>query len=218
MRVLVGCTNPVRATHDLGKTLLWRKDVTRDVVTTLGSARAAIRDRPALTLLERDLRWAADFIREVREDTETRKTSIAVYAGGDMDPVEMDLMSAGANAVLRLPAGPEWDKRLSRLVQVAPREAVRVPVFVEVETGSSVRTTLGTSVNLSESGILIQSQALDLGSELTFAVRLPGAADPVRGRARVVRVGPEESFGLEFTEISGDCVELIRAFVTRAGF
>lgn len=214
----MGCTNPARAAQDLGKTLLWRQDVKRQVVTELGPARAALRDRPSLALLERDLPWAAGFIREIREDSETRGTSIAVYAPGEMDPVEMDLMASGANAVLRLPVSREWDKRLARLVQVAPRQAVRVPVFVEVEAESAVRTTLGTSVNLSESGILIQAQTLDLGSELRFALRLPGAADPVRGRARVVRLGPDDHFGIEFTEISGDCVELIRAFVTRTGF
>ena len=218
LRVLVGCINPARAAQDLGQTLLWRRDVNRQVVTELGPARAALRDRPSLALLERDLPWAAGFIREVREESETRGTSIAVYAAGEMDPVEMDLMAKGANAVLRLPVSREWDKRLARLVQVAPRQAVRVPVFVEVEAESAVRTTLGTSVNLSESGILIQAQALDLGSELRFALRLPGVADPVRGRARVVRIGPDDGFGIEFTEISGECLELIRAFVTRTSF
>ena len=96
----------------------------------------------------------------------------------------MDLLSSGANAVLRLPVDRAWDKRIARLVHVPPRHSVRVPVFVEVETEGAVRTTLGTSVNLSENGILIEAQALDLGAEILFAFRLPAAPDPVRGRAR----------------------------------
>ena len=218
LRVLVGCTDSRRAAEDLGRTLLWRRDVNRDVVTALGGARAAIRERPSLALLERDLPWAAGFIRELREDAATKATSIAVYASGEMDSVEMDLLASGANAVLRLPAGREWDKRLARLLQVPPRQAVRVPVFVEVQSEGAVRTTLGTSVNLSESGILLQAQALDLGSELIFAFRLPGATDPVRGRARVVRMAADDSFGLEFSEISGECLQSIHAFVTRTSF
>lgn len=218
LRVLVGCTDTRRAAEDLGKTLLWRRDFERQVVTALGAARAAIRERPSLALFERDVPWAAGFIREVREDDATKAISIAVYAPGEMDPVEMDLLSSGANAVLRLPVTRDWDKRLARLLQVPPRQAVRVPVFVEVEAEGAVRTTLGTSVNLSESGILIQAQALDLGAELSFAFRLPGAADPVRGRARVVRMAADDSFGLEFSEISGDSLQVIRAFVTRTGF
>ncbi len=218
LRVLVGCTDARRAGEDLGQTLLWRRDVNRQVVTALGEARAAIRERPSLALLERDVPWAAGFIREVREDVATRATSIAVYAPGEIDPVEMDLLSSGANAVLRLPVTRDWDKRLARLLQVPPRQAVRVPVFVEVQTEGAIRTTLGTSVNLSESGILLQAQALDLGSELMFAFRLPGATEPVRGRARVVRMAADDGFGLEFSEISGECLQVIRAFVTRTGF
>jgi hypothetical protein len=218
LRVLVGCNDAGRAAADLGQTLLWRRDVQRRVVTALGAAHAAIRERPSLAVLERDVSWAADFIRQVREDDATKATSIAVYAPGEMDPVEMELLSSGANAVLRLPATREWDKRLARLLQVPPRQAVRVPVFVEVESDGAIRTTLGTSVNLSESGLLIQAQALDLGAELTFAFRLPGATEPVRGRARVTRVATDAGFGLEFSEISGDCLQLIRAFVTRTRF
>jgi len=218
LRVLVGCTDTRRAAEDLGKTLLWRGDVRRQVVTALGAARAAIRDRPSLALFERDVTWAAEFIREVREDDATKATSIAVYAPDEMDPVEMDLLSSGANAVLRLPVTRDWDKRLARLLQVPPRQAVRVPVFVEVEAEGAIRTTLGTSVNLSETGILIQAQSLDIGSDLTFAFRLPGTPDPVRGRARVVRMAADDSFGLEFSDISGESLQAICSFVTRTGF
>ena len=218
LRVLVGCTDARRAAEELGQTLLWRNDVERKLVTALGPARAAIRQRTALVLLERDLPWAAEFIRGVREDDATKATSIAVYAPGEMDPVEMDLLSSGANALLRLPVDRGWDKRLARLVHVPPRHSVRVPVFVEVETEGAVRTTLGTSVNLSENGILIEAQALDLGSEIAFAFRLPAAPEPVRGRAKVVRVATDDNFGLEFSEISGESLQVIRAFITRIGF
>jgi hypothetical protein len=216
--VLVGCTDARRAADELRQTLLWRSDVTRQVVTALGPARAAIRERTALALLDRDLSWAAEFIRGVREDDATKATSIAVYARGEMDPVEMDLLSSGANAVLRLPVDRAWDKRLARLVHVPPRHSVRVPVFVEVESEGAVRTTLGTSVNLSENGILVEAPALDLGSEIAFAFRLPAAPDPVRGRAKVVRVAADRNFGLEFSEISGESLQVIRAFITRVAF
>ena len=218
LRVLVACTDAGRAAEDLGRTLLWRHDVARQVVTDLGPARAAMRNHPALALFERDVPWAADFIRQVREDDETKATSIAVYAPGEMDAVEMELLSSGANAVLRLPVTREWDKRLARLLHVPPRQAVRIPVFVEVEAEGAVRTTLGTSVNLSENGLLMQAQTLDLGSELNFAFRLPEGAEPVRGRARVVRTTADDRFGLEFVEISGESLQVIRDFITRIGF
>lgn len=215
LRVVVCCADAARADLDLGSSRLWRRDVYRRVVTDAEGAREAVRHRPRLVLLERDLPWAASFIRAVREDEATRSTSIAVYAAGEFDPVEAELLQSGANAVLRLPATRGWDKPLSRLLHVPPREAVRVPVYVEVETADDRRTALGTTVNLSETGILIQGPPLDLRAEIECAFRLPGAEDDVRGRARVVRVAAEDSFGIEFSEIDGECLEAIRDFVVR---
>lgn len=218
LRVLIGCTDGGRAEADLAPTLLWRDNVQRDVVTTLSAAEAAMRERPSLVLLERDTPWAAAFVASVRESDAKRATSIAVYGHEPGSHAEMELLAAGANAVLRLPVSADWDKRLARLLQVPPRQSVRVPVFVEVDGGGTVRTTLGTSINLSEHGLLVQTPALDLGAEIQFAMRLPGVAEPVRGRGRVVRVGSDDAFGLEFSEISGECLQAIRDFVQRAGF
>ncbi len=216
LRALVCCADARKAESDLGPTLLWRKEVLRRVVTRADAARSAVRELPRLMLVERDLPWAADLTRDVRGAETTRTTSIAVYAPPEFDPVEMELLQSGANAVLRLPVTRDWDKRLARLLHVPPRQAVRVPMFVEVEGGVSRRTTLGSTLNLSETGLLVQAPSLELHGEITFAFRLPGAVEPVRGRARVVRVGTDaDSFGLEFSELEGDCLEAIRNFVTR---
>ena len=216
LRALVCCADARRAENDLGPTLLWRKEVLRRVVTRADAARSAVRELPRLMLVERDLPWAADLTRDVRGGEATRTTSIAVYAPPEFDPVEMELLQSGANAVLRLPVTREWDKRLARLLHVPPRQAVRVPMFVEVESEAAKRSTLGSTLNLSETGMLVQAPALELHREIAFAFRLPGAMEPVRGRARIVRVGAEaDSFGLEFSELEGDCLEAIRNFVNR---
>ena len=218
MRVLVGCRDGVRADEELAGTIVWRSNAPREVVTSLGAASAALLDRPSLVMVERDVPWARELITAVRESDDTRAASIAVYGDEGDTHVELELLAAGANAILRLPATPDWDKRVARLMQVPPRQSVRVPVFVQVESGSSVRTTLGTSVNLSEHGLLLQAPALDLGAEVQFALRLPNVAETVRVRGRVVRVGADDSFGLEFTEINGDCLQAVRDYVKRAGF
>ena len=195
---------------------MWRSEVARRVVTDVDAARDAIRETPRLLLVERDLPWAAAFTRDVRRHDKTRGTSIAVYAPSEFDAVEMELLQSGANAVLRLPASREWDKRLSRLLHVPPRQAVRVPMFVEVQAGDAKRTTLGSTLNLSETGVLVHAPAdLELRADIAFAFRLPGSVDPVKGRARVVRVAGEDCFGLEFSELDGDCLDAIRNFVTR---
>lgn len=215
LRALVCCADERQADRQLGATLVWRREVARRVVTDVEAARAAVLEHPRLLLVERDWPWAAQLLRDVREDDRTRHTSIAVYAPADFDPLEMELLQAGANAVLRLPADREWDKRLARLLHVPPRQAVRVPVFVEVETETATRAALGTSLDLSENGILVQVPSLALGSEITFAFRLPGLPEPIRGRARVVRVAPDDCFGLEYSELEGDCLESIRDFILK---
>ena len=218
LSALVCCGDAKRADRELGTTLVWRREISRRVVTHMEAARSAVRERPRLLLVERDWPPAAAFTRDVREDEATRRTSIAVYAPSEFDPVEMELLQSGANAVLRLPATREWDKRLARLLHVPPRQAVRVPVFVEVETEMAKRTTLGTSLDLSENGILVQAPSLELGAEILFALRLPGVDEPIRGRARVVRVADDDCFGLEYSELDGECLQAIRNFVLeRAG-
>ena len=85
---------------------------------------------------------------------------------------------------------------------------------VEVEAGGEKHITLGRTMNLSETGMLVQSPAqLHLREDVGFTLRLPGS-DPVRGRARVVRASGPDCFGIEFSELEGDCLDDIRDFVT----
>ena len=59
-----------------------------------------------------------------------------VAARGDFDPSEVELLEAGANAILRLPAGPEWDERLPRLMDVPVRREARFTVHFDVEAAA----------------------------------------------------------------------------------
>ena len=211
---LVCCADAGRADRDLGPSLVWREEVARRVVTRLEEARDAIRERPRLLLVERDLPWAASFTRSVRGDEKTRATSIAVFAPQEFHSVEVELLQSGANAVLRLPVTRDWDKRLARLLHVAPRQDVRAPMAVEIATGDEKRITLGRTMNLSETGVLVQSPApLHPRADVSFTLRLPGSR-PVRGRARVVRASGRDCVGIEFSDLDGDGLDGIRDFVT----
>src|SRR5438034_9723846 len=108
---------------DLGQTLLWRQDVDRHVVGRLEEARMmAVAARPSIVVVDRDLPWSERLIQALREDPATRGLSIVVVARGDFDPREVELLESGANAVLRLPADSEGDRRLQRLVSVPVRK------------------------------------------------------------------------------------------------
>lgn len=112
--------------QDLGATLLWREDIERHVIAKMEEAQMlAVAARPRLVVIDRDLPWAARVVAALREDPATRGLSLVVMARGDFDPAEVELLECGANAILRLPAGPEWNERLERLLDVPVRKEAR---------------------------------------------------------------------------------------------
>jgi DNA-binding response OmpR family regulator len=190
----------------LDKTLLWRDDVQRHVAGSTDEGRRLIATlHPALLVIDRDLPGTEDLIHDVRANERMRAISIVVAAHGDMRASEITLLEAGANAILRLPAGPDWDERLARLARVPLRKALRMRAHLQVEgrTLLDLASADGTIVNLSTAGMLIEcGRPLDLWSELSFSFQLPGAATPITGRGRVVRLSGPSRFGIEFSELS----------------
>ncbi len=202
---------------DLGETLLWREDIERHVAARGEDARTlALAARPQMVVVDRDLPRARDLIADLRRDPATRPLSIVVLGRGDFDSVEVELLEAGANAILRLPAGPEWDDRLVRLIQVPIRKDSRFAVHFEVEadTGFPRTSGLALALNLSVRGMLIQcSLPLGVGDDLDLSFRLFETDPAVTARGRVVRQTRGERFGVEFHRFAGDGEERVAQFV-----
>src|SRR5262245_15019749 len=145
-RVLI-CTQ-VPLPPEVQKTALWREDVEREVVATAPETVArALVTSPQLIVIDSGLPDGERLIAAIRANPVTRAVSIAVMSHGDFATSEIELMAAGANAILRLPADTEWDDRLGALMAVAPRRAARLAVTLQFEAteGDGV-TTLGGSV------------------------------------------------------------------------
>jgi hypothetical protein len=210
---LICCSGAASLEAGLAHTLVWRREFDRRFAVRLETAQALALEAPEIVLVERDLDWALPFVTWIRRHPSARLLSVAILARGDVDPVELELLEKGANAVLRLPATAEWDRRLAGLTQIGVRKAVRVPVTFQVEIGLSGETHAATSVNLSEIGMLVESSWLDAGDDVHFAFRLPGRPGLVSGCGRVVRQVVPKRFGIEFTDLSGECLELMRSFL-----
>ncbi|HEU5319771.1 MAG TPA: hypothetical protein VFX28_03145, partial [Methylomirabilota bacterium] len=161
---------------DLEGTALWREGLDRLTAATPEQARAmAAAARPELVLIDRDLPRAAALVATLRQDAATRRASIAVIARGDFEASELELLEAGANAVLRLPAGPDWDERLTRLITVPLRRDARFPVHFRVQALLPGSDTLpATALNVSRSGLLLEARlgALAVGEELDLEALL----------------------------------------------
>src|SRR5688572_8255419 len=99
--------------------MLWRQGLQRHEASRIEEALAsAASARPQLIVIDRRLPRAHELIVSIRKNAAIRSCSIVVLARGDFETAEIDLLEAGANAILRFPAGPEWDERLDRLLKV----------------------------------------------------------------------------------------------------
>lgn len=201
---------------ELGQTLLWRRDIDRQVALRSEDAREmALATRPALVLVDRDLPGAAALVAQLRGDPATRPLSIAILARGDFEPREIALLEAGADAILRIPPEPGWDERLVSLLGVPVRRDIRIPVQFAVEAFARGPAVPALAVNLSANGMLMESHVgLAVGDELSLAFLLPDAAAPVSCGARVVRQAAATQYGVAFLALSADDRRRVDRFVS----
>jgi CheY-like chemotaxis protein len=200
-------------------TLLSRNDVELHHASSLEQARAfAAAFQPHLVLVDRDLPGAEKIVVALRQEATTRSCSIVVIARGDFDSKDAELLEAGANAVLRLPAEPAWDERLNRLMSVPGRREVRLPVRFEVMGTWGQEPVLALALNLSLHGMLAEAHAsLQVGDELVIRFEIPTSVTPISGTGRVVRKASLSRIGLEFVELEGDSPQALGAFLTSEG-
>ncbi len=205
---------------ELGETLVWRQDIKRRQVQSVDEALAQARAAcPELVIIDRDLPQAFHLIEELRRDLRTRRCSIVIMARTDFEAVEVELLEAGANAILRLPAAPEWDDRLARLITVPVRREVRFPVQFELEARTAdigVHAAVAQALNISSSGILIETDfELHVGDDIDLRFYLAELDSPVVGCGRVVRHAGRRRYGIEFYGLEGDGTETVRRYIER---
>ncbi len=213
--VLICARDPLM--DELHGTLLWREGVTRHVASTFQEALViAVAAHPDLVLVEHELPQAARLVRDLRGDPSTRRLSIAVMVRGGAGLQEVELLASGANAILPLPAGPDWNDRLGRLIGVAARRGARLPVAIELvaQLGGTVQQVQGTALNISASGMLLEcAAALPVGTDVDLRFRLPGSREDVVGCGTVVRHDSPGRYGLRFYALERDGAARIASFV-----
>jgi DNA-binding response OmpR family regulator len=204
-------------TPELARTFVGRSGVDRFKATNLQEVRTLTRAfSPQLILVDRDLPGVQRLVADLRSDPVTQHRSLAVLARGLFQPIEIDLLDTGANAILRLPPDAGWDDRLQRLLRVASRQEVRLPIRVWVDT-TVVRTAAGDSralsVNVSANGMLLEtSLQLQLGQHLSLAFELEGGTR-VAARGQVVRDAGGGRFGVDFVDLDEKSRDAIRWLV-----
>ena len=177
----------------------------------------AIAARPDLVVVDRDLPGADELITSLRDEPSTRRVPIVVIARGDFSVEDVSLLSAGANAVLRLPPSPEWDSRIEEILDVPTRKETRVPVSLTFEARFRTERVPGRVLNLSATGMLVEcSASLAVGSQITFNFEMSGfetSTGEVEGKGRVVREAGPDRYAVLFTSIDEVGRELLRRFL-----
>jgi CheY-like chemotaxis protein len=200
LRILVCSERDLRP--DLATTLIGRQNIEIYRAEKFEDARLLGSSLGARAILvDRDLPDARAFIERLRADPATKRRSIAILARGAMRDEELELMSAGANAILRLPPDAGWDERLSKLLTVQARQEARLVVRIEAATEPESAAAV---MNLSAGGMLIATPlTLRINDELSFRFKLPDGT-VVTGRARVAREAPPTGYGVQFLTVEGD--------------
>jgi CheY-like chemotaxis protein len=153
---------------------------------------------PQAILVDRDLTRAREFIEKLRQDPSTRQRSVAILARGDFETFELELLEAGANAILRLPPDQGWDERLARLLTVPGRHDARLMVRIEAATEPEAAAAI---LNLSAGGMLLATPlSLRVNDEIGFRFRLPDGTSIV-GRGRIAREIAGTGYGVEFAAL-----------------
>ncbi len=96
------------------------------------------------------------------------------------------------------------------------REMVRTETLIVESHPEGVRTVLGTSRNLSRSGIFVESTAtVKVGDEVQLFVGSMRSAAALRAVARVMHVEPGVGFGARFTDEDDESRGCVSAFIER---
>jgi CheY-like chemotaxis protein len=204
MPVVLICTNrPLD--RELQDTVLFRSGMDRETVRTANEAQARLNNgRFALLCLHRNVTGIENLVRNIRKSPTLKRTSIVVLSEDDFDPSEVELLEAGANAILRLPPGDDFNDRASKLMEVPARRDVRIPVRLQVSASSGFGATVPVlGLNLSATGILVESNhPLNMGDEVSIAFRFEESGEIFSATAHVTRTAGPNRYGATFETVS----------------
>lgn len=160
------------------------------------------------------------FLDRVRGDVSRCKHApLVLLATGDSGEAER-YVGRGANRVVRLESSEATMQRtVSTLLNVAPRRAARFMTRVEVKLGGAKDMIACQTVNISESGMLIETdRRYDVGTQINLSFHLGDDERPIVGVAEVVRhtrAGRDSvtGIGLRFLSFAGDSQRRFQAYL-----
>ncbi len=162
-------------------------------------------------------------VRKIRsESSASSKASLLVLATPEKADEARELLGRGVNRVMLVGDPPEIiGQRVADLLTIAPRATFRLPIRVLVDVADGSVEALGAVVNLSSSGLLVETEIdFEPGQHIIVSINLEDE-EPLSAKAEVVRQAHVERDGVEgvgarFIAFAGDARERLDALLEEA--
>ena len=153
----------------------------------------------------------------------SRNTSVLVLARPGNADAARDLIGRGVNRVMLLDDPPQLiGQQVAELLNIAPRANLRFSTHLQTSVGDGAVEVLGEIVNLSATGMLVETEtSFEPGEQVVVTINLGGQQGSVSAKAEVVRQahndrGGIDGIGVRFISFAGDGKEKIEAVLDEA--
>jgi CheY-like chemotaxis protein len=159
-----------------------------------------------------------ELVRQVRNSPTNRHTAIIMLNASDDIESLRKAFAEGADFVLTKPIiaarflpllaameSPGWNGK---------RHAARMPLFTEVSCRRGERADVMRTLNISESGVLLQSAAtFEVGEEVSLQFDIVEVQASLSVLARIVRKEAPDRVGAAFVDLAPEAINAIHLFV-----
>jgi len=196
------------------------------VAAPVNSVELARSERFDLVIFDAELRQPSlgEVVAKIRDGlSASRLTSLLVLAEHRTADAARGLIGCGVNRVMLLDDPPELiDRQVAELLHIAPRADVRLSTRLRTSVADGTEEVLSEVVNLSMSGLLVETDMLfDLGERVVVSIYPGDRDDPVVAKGEVSRRARSErggvvGFGIRFLSFAADGELRIKAVVKSA--
>ena len=166
-------------------------------------------EKPHLIIFGFDLfdMSAPEFCREIRDDADTRGTSLLLVVDREHQNHADLCLSAGCNDVIYRPLQRrELDEKVAKLTTIPVRRQLRTITKIEVSLEKNGRFILGRSINISANGMLLEvDRVLPGEGPVRLHFYIPGDPKPLQLDAALLRAeftGTMAKYGVQFVNVS----------------
>ncbi len=193
------------------------------VTSAEDSTKLAFADRVDLVILDAEpaTMSLAEVVRIIRSKASaSNKASLLVLARPGKADEALALVGRGVNRVMLAGDPPELIGQCAAdLLAIAPRTTLRLATRLLVEVADGADEALGAVVNLSASGMLVETDTFFLpGQHVVISIDVPEQTEPLTVKAEVVRQAHPKrdgvaGIGVRFLKFAGDSRQRLDAIL-----